>query len=58
MYLVPKSTEGGARTLVLAGLTTPAENGQYITYYQSDKDYEMYNVFKLNCLSSLTNIGI
>ena len=41
MNLVAKPTEGGARTLVLAALTTPDENGNYITYYQSDEEYKM-----------------
>lgn len=39
MNLAAKSTEGGARTLVLAGLTTKEENGKYITHYQSDEEY-------------------
>jgi hypothetical protein len=40
MTLVMKTTEGGARSTVLAGLTTPEENGKYITDYQSDEDYK------------------
>lgn len=39
MNLAMKSTEGGARTLVLAGLTGKGENGKYITNYQSDEEY-------------------
>jgi hypothetical protein len=40
MNVMAKSTEGGARSLVLAALTTPEENGKYITHYQqSDADY-------------------
>jgi hypothetical protein len=41
MYLVAKSTEGGTRSLVLAAMTTPEENGKYITHYQSDADYKV-----------------
>lgn len=41
MYLVMKPTEGGARSLVLAAMTTPEENGKYITHYQSDADYKV-----------------
>jgi hypothetical protein len=40
MTLVMKTTEGGARSTVLAGMTTPEENGKYITHYQSDEDYK------------------
>ncbi|KIN05564.1 hypothetical protein OIDMADRAFT_112401 [Oidiodendron maius Zn] len=39
--IVAKSSEGGARTPVLAALTTSVENGKYITHYQSDKDYKI-----------------
>jgi hypothetical protein len=39
--LAMKSTEGGARTLVLATMTTPEENGKYYTNYQSDDDYKL-----------------
>ncbi len=39
MNIVSKSTEGGARTLVLAALTGKDENGKYITNYQSDEEY-------------------
>jgi hypothetical protein len=35
-----KSTEGGARTLIYAALTTPDENGKYFTHYQSDEEYK------------------
>lgn len=41
MNVVSKSTNGGARTPVLAALTTPEENGKYITFYQGDADYEL-----------------
>jgi hypothetical protein len=41
MNIVSKSTDGGARTPVLAALTTPEENGKYITFYQSDVEYEL-----------------
>jgi hypothetical protein len=41
MTLAAKTTEGGARTLVLSALTTPEENGKYFTNYQSDEDYKM-----------------
>jgi hypothetical protein len=40
-YLVMKRTEDGARSLVLAAMTTPEENGKYITHYQSDEDYKV-----------------
>jgi hypothetical protein len=40
MTLVMKTTEGGARSTVLAAMTTPEENGKYITHYQSDEDYK------------------
>ncbi|KAG0646351.1 Short chain dehydrogenase atnD [Hyphodiscus hymeniophilus] len=39
MNIIAKSTEGGARTLVLAALAK--ENGEYITHYQSDADYKI-----------------
>jgi hypothetical protein len=39
--LAMKTTEGGARTLVLATMTTPEENGKYYTNYQSDDDYKL-----------------
>ena len=42
LAIVAKSSEGGARTPVLAALTNSDENGKYITHYQSDKDYKMY----------------
>ena len=41
MYLVMKRTEDGARSLVLTAMTTPEENGKYITHYQSDEDSKM-----------------
>jgi hypothetical protein len=40
--LAMKTTEGGARTLVLATMTTADENGKYYTNYQSDEDYKLY----------------
>jgi hypothetical protein len=40
--LAMKTTEGGARTLVLATTTTPDENGKYYTNYQSDEYYKLY----------------
>jgi len=39
--LAMKTTEGGARTLVLATMTTPEENGKYYTNYQNDADYQL-----------------
>ena len=42
MAVVAKSSEGGARTPVLAALTTADENGKYITHYQSDENYKRY----------------
>lgn len=39
--LAMKSTEGGARTLILAMMTTPEENGKYYTNYQTDEDYKL-----------------
>jgi hypothetical protein len=39
--LAMKSTEGGARTLILATMTTPEENGKYYTGYQTDEDYKL-----------------
>jgi hypothetical protein len=41
MSIISKSTEGGARSLVLAAMTTAEENGKYITHYQSDEDYKV-----------------
>lgn len=41
MNLFAKSTEAGARSLVLAAMAKPEENGKYITHYQSDADYRM-----------------
>jgi hypothetical protein len=40
MNLLFKSTEGGARTPVLAALATPDENGNYYTNYQSYENYK------------------
>lgn len=39
MTLALKTTEGGSRTYTHAALTTPAENGQHFTHYQSQEDY-------------------
>jgi hypothetical protein len=41
MTILAKPAEGGARTPLLAALTTPAENGEYITHYQSNADYKV-----------------
>jgi hypothetical protein len=38
--LVMKTTEGGARSLVLASAITPDEHGRHYTNYQSDVDYK------------------
>jgi hypothetical protein len=38
--LAMKTTEGGARSLVLSATTTLEENGKYFTNYQSDEDYK------------------
>ncbi|KUJ18121.1 NAD(P)-binding protein [Mollisia scopiformis] len=40
MTLVSKTTEGGARTLVLAALTTKEENGMHYTNYMGREEYE------------------
>lgn len=42
MTLAMKTLEGGARTPVLAAMTSPAENGKYITHYQSEEDYNKW----------------
>lgn len=39
MKVVFKTSEAGARTPVLVALTTPEENGKYITHYMSEKEY-------------------
>ncbi|KAH8687838.1 hypothetical protein BGZ60DRAFT_17409 [Tricladium varicosporioides] len=39
MTLALKTTEGGSRTYTHAALTTPVENGQHFTHYQSQEDY-------------------
>ena len=41
MYLVMKRTEDGARSLILTAMTSPEENGKYITHYQSDEEYKV-----------------
>ena len=41
MTVVTKSTEGGARTLVLSATAEPEANGRYYTNYQSEKNYEL-----------------
>lgn len=33
-------SEGVVRTLVLAALIAPDENGRYVTYHQSDANYQ------------------
>jgi hypothetical protein len=45
MTVISKTTEAGARSLVLPALTTPEENGKYITHYQSDEDYHKWVLF-------------
>lgn len=40
MNIASKTTEAGARTLVLAALTTKEENGRFYTDYTSQEDYE------------------
>lgn len=40
MTLAMKTTEGGARTLAQAGLTTAKENGFHLAAYQTQEDYE------------------
>ncbi|RDW62763.1 hypothetical protein BP5796_11065 [Coleophoma crateriformis] len=37
--LVCKSTAGGARTYILATLTTPSEHGKFINHYFSEEEY-------------------
>lgn len=39
LKVIFKTSEAGARTPVLAALTTSEENGKYITHYMSEKDY-------------------
>jgi NAD(P)-dependent dehydrogenase (short-subunit alcohol dehydrogenase family) len=39
MKVIFKTSEAGARTPALAALTTPEENGKYITHYMSEEDY-------------------
>lgn len=39
MNLLMKTTEGGARSVLYATMTTVEENGKHITPYQSDEDY-------------------
>ncbi|RDL39022.1 NAD(P)-binding protein [Venustampulla echinocandica] len=41
MTVLMKTTEGGARSVLYATLTTPEEHGKYITHYQSDEDYKL-----------------
>jgi len=47
-----KTTEGGARTLVLATMTTQDENGKYYTNYQSDENCKLY-IYVLEDFSQL-----
>ena len=35
-----KTTEGGARTYVLAALTSPLEHGTHYTNYETEEDYK------------------
>lgn len=37
-----KSTEAGARTLVLAAMTGPEEHGKNIKHYGTDEEYQEY----------------
>jgi hypothetical protein len=39
-----KSTEAGARTLVLAAMTGPEEHGKYIRHYGTDEEYQEYAI--------------
>ncbi|KAF4634989.1 hypothetical protein G7Y89_g3116 [Cudoniella acicularis] len=41
MTFALKTPEGGARTLLYAAMTTPAENGKHITHYQTEEEYEL-----------------
>ncbi|RFU26032.1 hypothetical protein B7463_g10300, partial [Scytalidium lignicola] len=38
--VMTKSTKGGARSIVLAALTTPAETGKYIRHYGTEEEYK------------------
>jgi NAD(P)-dependent dehydrogenase (short-subunit alcohol dehydrogenase family) len=40
MWLVMKSTEAGSRTLLLAALTTPEEQGKFIRHYGTEEEYK------------------
>jgi NAD(P)-dependent dehydrogenase (short-subunit alcohol dehydrogenase family) len=44
MTAVAKTTEGGARTYVLAALTTTAENGKYVRHYMTEEEYKAFAV--------------
>ncbi|KAL3422437.1 short-chain dehydrogenase [Phlyctema vagabunda] len=37
--VLSKSTEGGARTLVLSGLTPASDHGKFIKHYSTDEEY-------------------
>jgi hypothetical protein len=50
MNLFFKSTEGGARTLVLAALAKPDENGHHYTNYQSYKDHKKLVLYHVSSL--------
>jgi hypothetical protein len=41
MAIISKPTEQGTRTLVLAALTTPEENGKFYTNYQTEEEYQV-----------------
>lgn len=41
-HVAMKSTEGGARTLVRAALTTKEQNGENFADYQSHDEYKQY----------------
>lgn len=40
---VAKSTESGARTMILAAMTGPEEHGKYIKHYGTEEEYAEYD---------------
>ncbi|RDW82104.1 hypothetical protein BP6252_03216 [Coleophoma cylindrospora] len=44
LRLIAKSTAGGARTYILAALTTPSEHGKFINHYLSEEEYKTRTV--------------
>lgn len=42
MNIVMKTTEGGARSVILAAVTTPEETGKYIRHYGTEEEYKQY----------------